>query len=73
MSSLYEDDGVSFDYEKGAFTRIEGSWNDSSRTLNLTANSKGRLPKEKAFTVEVAGSSQSKRLVMSGAHASIVL
>ena len=40
--TLYEDDGVSFDYQKGAFTRIVCSWNDGSRTLSLKADPKGR-------------------------------
>ena len=43
--TLYEDDGVSFDYQKGAFTRIVCNWSDSSRTLSLKADPKGRIPK----------------------------
>ncbi len=70
--TLYEDDGVSFDYEKSAFTRIVGMWNDRSRTLSLTADTQGRLPKGKIFIVESAGG-ESKRLIMSGDHASIAL
>jgi alpha-D-xyloside xylohydrolase len=30
---LYEDDGATFDYEKGAFASIPVLWNDSNRTL----------------------------------------
>jgi alpha-glucosidase (family GH31 glycosyl hydrolase) len=70
--TLYEDDGVSFDYEKGAFTRIVGRWSDNTRTLSLTADSKGTLPRGKLFAVEMAGGG-SKRLRMSGEHASITL
>ena len=40
--TLYEDDGVSFDYEKGAFTRIACSWNDGSRTLSLKSIRRGK-------------------------------
>src|SRR5262245_29182265 len=32
---LYEDDGVSYGYEKGAFARIPLSWNDAARTLTI--------------------------------------
>jgi alpha-glucosidase (family GH31 glycosyl hydrolase) len=71
--TLYEDDGVSFNYEKGAFTRIVCSWNDGSRTLSLKADAKGRIPKGKVFSVEIAGSADSKRLTMSGVSASIRL
>ena len=59
--TLYEDDGVSFDYQKGAFTRIICSWSDTSRTLSLKADPKGRDPKGRVFSVEIAGT-VSKRI-----------
>ncbi len=33
--SLYEDDGLTYAYEKGAFARIPISWNESTKTLTL--------------------------------------
>lgn len=33
--SLYEDDGSTYGYEKGAFSRIPLSWNDATRTLTI--------------------------------------
>ncbi|MBN1608020.1 MAG: DUF4968 domain-containing protein, partial [Polyangiaceae bacterium] len=33
--SLYEDDGVTYGYEKGAFARIPIRWNDGARTLSI--------------------------------------
>ena len=33
--TLYEDDGVSNDYEKGAFATIPIRWHDASRTLTI--------------------------------------
>ena len=33
--TLYEDDGVSHDYEKGAFATIPLRWHDASRTLTI--------------------------------------
>jgi alpha-D-xyloside xylohydrolase len=33
--TLYEDDGVSFDYEKGAFATIPLRWDDARRTLTI--------------------------------------
>jgi alpha-D-xyloside xylohydrolase len=35
--SLYEDDGVSMGYERGAYSRIPVSWNERSRTLTIGA------------------------------------
>jgi alpha-D-xyloside xylohydrolase len=35
--TLYEDDGLSYDYESGAFSRIPLSWNDAGRTLTIGA------------------------------------
>jgi alpha-D-xyloside xylohydrolase len=33
--TLYEDEGLNYNYEKGAFTRIPMQWNDSTRTLTI--------------------------------------
>jgi len=35
--SLYEDDGLSNGYEKGAFARIPITWNETARTLSIGA------------------------------------
>ncbi|HEX6766195.1 MAG TPA: TIM-barrel domain-containing protein, partial [Polyangiaceae bacterium] len=34
---LYEDDGASYAYEKGAFSRVPITWNDAQRTLTVGA------------------------------------
>jgi alpha-D-xyloside xylohydrolase len=33
--TLYEDQGLTYDYEKGAFSEIPIQWNDSAQTLNI--------------------------------------
>jgi len=33
--ALYEDEGLNYNYEKGAFTRIPIQWNDSTRILTI--------------------------------------
>ena len=33
--NLYEDDGLTYGYEKGAFARINITWNDAARTLTI--------------------------------------
>jgi alpha-D-xyloside xylohydrolase len=40
---LYEDDGASYDYEKGAFSRIAFAWHDAKRTLTVGAR-EGSFP-----------------------------
>ena len=35
--TLYEDDGLSYDYENGAFARIPMSWDEASRTITIAA------------------------------------
>jgi alpha-D-xyloside xylohydrolase len=42
--TLYEDDGLTYDYEKGAFAEIPIKWNDATQMLTLGAR-KGSFPK----------------------------
>jgi len=51
--ALYEDDGVTYGYEKGAFARIPIRWHDGSRTLTIGAR-EGSFPdmlKQRTFQV----------------------
>jgi len=51
--SLYEDDGHTYGYERGAFARIPIDWNDASRTLTIGART-GSYPgmaSNRTFTV----------------------
>jgi len=41
--TLYEDDGVTYGYEKGAFARIPIRWNEATRTLTI-AKREGSYP-----------------------------
>ena len=53
--NLYEDDGLTFAYEKGACTTIPIHWDDAARTLTFGARS-GSFPgmlQERRFTVVV--------------------
>jgi alpha-D-xyloside xylohydrolase len=52
---LYEDDGLTFGYEKGAFAEIPIRWNDATKTLTLDKR-QGSFPgmlKERTFNVIV--------------------
>ena len=41
--TLYEDDGLTYGYEKGAFARIPIGWDDAARTLTIR-DREGRFP-----------------------------
>ncbi len=41
--TIYEDDGETYNYEKGAFATIELKWNDAARTLTI-GDRKGGFP-----------------------------
>jgi alpha-D-xyloside xylohydrolase len=41
--TLYEDQGLTFDYEKGAFTEIPIAWSEATKTLTIGAR-KGSYP-----------------------------
>jgi alpha-glucosidase (family GH31 glycosyl hydrolase) len=71
--TLYEDDGKSFDYEKGAYSSIVCSWEERSRTLSLGADTRGSVPRGRMFTVEIVDSGERKRFTMTGHAASIKL
>jgi alpha-D-xyloside xylohydrolase len=41
--SLYEDDGLTYGYERGQLSRIPIAWNDATRTLTIGART-GTFP-----------------------------
>jgi alpha-D-xyloside xylohydrolase len=51
--TLYEDDGVTYGYEKGASARIPMRWNDAARTLTIAKRegSYAGMQKERRFEV----------------------
>ena len=51
--SLYEDDGGTYGYERGQFSRIPMSWSDATRTLTLgaRAGSFPGMPASRTFNV----------------------
>lgn len=75
--TLYEDEGDGYNYERGAFTEIPFTWDDSTRTLTIgprKGSYKGMLW-ERRFTIIVAGhtSSQPQTVSYSGEAISINL
>ena len=58
---LYDDDGLSFAYEKGAFAIVDLKWDDAKKTLHYSVANDGLLP-AKELTVSLAGG-EMKRIV----------
>jgi alpha-glucosidase (family GH31 glycosyl hydrolase) len=67
--TLYEDDGASFDHQRGEWMGIEMRWTDRQRQLDLrlAAGSKMRPPDPRRLRVRVAGSRDMKDVTFSGA------
>jgi alpha-D-xyloside xylohydrolase len=59
--ALYEDQGTTYDYERGAFTIIPLRWNDAKKTLTIGARSGGfpGMLAERTFQVVLVGSGSS--------------
>ena len=53
VKRLYEDDGRTYGYERGQFSRIPVSWNEAARTLTIgpRAGSFPRMQRSRTFTV----------------------
>jgi len=65
--TLYEDDGVSFDFEKGMFTKIRCVWDDATRQLSLELEKGTRLLEgPRKIEVWLATSRQKRAVVFDG-------
>jgi alpha-glucosidase/alpha-D-xyloside xylohydrolase len=67
-ASLYEDDGRTFEYRKGAWMRIEMAWRDGDRhlSLRLARGSRMLAPARRAIEVRVAGERGTRTIVFDG-------
>src|SRR6185503_2664448 len=67
-SSLYEDDGKSFNYRKGDWMRIAMRWQGAGRSLTLSLAPGSRMfgPATRRFVVRVAGTQITKTVEFSG-------
>jgi alpha-glucosidase (family GH31 glycosyl hydrolase) len=66
--ALYEDDGRSFDYRKGAWMGIDMAWRNADRhlTFQLTPGSRMLAPTRRAIDIRVAGEKTVKTIVFEG-------
>ena len=67
-SSLYEDDGRSFDYRRGDWMRVAMRWRDRDRrlTVRLADGSRMRGPSPRPIVVRVAGSTATRTIAFTG-------
>ena len=74
ISTLYEDDGATFDYKRGAFMKMEMRWRDSAQTLTLSLVGGSRmLQRQREFELRIAGSNTARRVVFQGRTISVSL
>ena len=66
--SLYEDDGKSFDFRRGAFMRLNLAWNDSQRKLSIRPAKGSRMMggATRQFTARVVGESATRDISFHG-------
>lgn len=67
--TLYEDDGLTFDYRRGEWMGIDMRWHDATRrlTLRLSNGSRMRPPASRRISVRVAGTPLRRDVVFTGA------
>jgi alpha-glucosidase (family GH31 glycosyl hydrolase) len=67
-SSIYEDDGKTFDYRKGAWMRMEMAWRNADRrlTVRLAPGSRMLPPARRTIDVRVAGEQTTRRISFEG-------
>jgi alpha-glucosidase (family GH31 glycosyl hydrolase) len=67
-TTLYEDDGKTFDYRNGAWMKTEMVWNDSNRRLNIRLVSGSRMlpPAKRPIEVRVAGQAATRAALFEG-------
>jgi hypothetical protein len=65
---MYEDDGVSFNCDRGEFMRLRARWDDHQRqlTLSLVEGSKMLGPSPLSVEVRIAGSDVKRQLTFEG-------
>jgi len=69
--SWYEDDGTSFRYRQGEFTKIDCAWDDASRKLTLAWAAGSRPSSERKVWVQ-AMDHEAKKLVTVRGHITTV-
>jgi hypothetical protein len=73
--TLYEDDGRTFAYRKGAWMGLTMAWADASRRLTLTLAPGSRMlpPARRSIEVRLAGTTTTRRVVFDGRRVEVGL
>lgn len=66
--TLYEDDGATFNYRRGEFTKIQLNWNNTRRTLSLrlVPGSKTPSPQRREIEIRLAPEKTARKVVFEG-------
>lgn len=67
--TLYEDDGESFAYKRGDFTRFEFRWSDAKRTLRIAQLDGARAKRD--FAVRLVGDKEVHKVAFTGKPAAV--
>ena len=75
FSSLYEDDGDSFNFRKGEFMRLEMRWQHAERKLTLALAHRARLLRSAPLElqVKIAGAARTTKVLFKGEPVTIAL
>ena len=68
---LYEDDGVTFNYDRGEFMRLRALWNDARRqlSLNLVEESRMLQPSPRKIEARIASTAHKRSVAFDGQRA----
>jgi alpha-glucosidase/alpha-D-xyloside xylohydrolase len=65
--TLYEDDGTTFDYRRGEWTKMQITWNDARRTLSMRlVTGLTRPPQRRELEVRLASEKAIRKIVFEG-------
>ncbi|HMV85860.1 MAG TPA: glycoside hydrolase family 31 protein [Blastocatellia bacterium] len=71
--TLYEDDGATFNYRRGEFTKLQINWNNARRTLSLRPAGGAKAPGQRKLEIRLVGEKTSRQIVFAGRPVEIKL
>lgn len=70
--TLYEDDGISMEYQKGNYTLTQFTWNDAGKNLTIQPGKTGKAMSEKVYKVELIPQGIVKEVTYSGKNIQVL-
>lgn len=64
--TLYEDDGTTFNYQRGEFTKMNINWNNTRRTLSLRLVQGSKTPPRRELAIRLASEKAVRQAVFTG-------